>query len=118
MLKRENQIEQQEFEKRRQKLEERERTLLRQRDRQLAKLETIKQAYLKERERKLGKSYLERSYDRSNQSQRGTESLDNTSTNRNESIRHITSTPVNDKSENDKETRTEKQSDEDDLHDE
>ncbi|XP_067666296.1 uncharacterized protein [Haliotis asinina] len=72
MLERENEVEKLDYNRKREQLERRERTLARQREQQLARLDKIKTEYLKSRERKFGKMSRMNSLDRSNQ-QRGTE---------------------------------------------
>ncbi|XP_046572726.1 vicilin-like seed storage protein At2g18540 [Haliotis rubra] len=73
MLERENEVEKLDYNRKREQLERREKTLVRQREHQLARLEQIKTEFLKGRERKFGKRSRMNSLDRSNQSQRGTE---------------------------------------------
>ncbi|XP_046375402.2 trichohyalin-like isoform X2 [Haliotis rufescens] len=72
MLERENEIEQMDLNRKREQLEQREKTLVRQREQQLARLEKIKAEYLKGKEKKFGKRSRLDSLDRSNQSQRET----------------------------------------------
>lgn len=72
MLERENEIEQMDLNRKREQLEQREKTLARQREQQLARLEKIKAEYLKGKEKKFGKRSRLNSLDRSIQSQRET----------------------------------------------